>query len=90
MLNMNTVELDAERAAIIRQLFAIDSRELLDSVQQLITSFVQRKEYDRPPCQFSVEELKRVLAESDDGGDDMSHEDFLAELEKEEGIVSCR
>lgn len=91
---MSTTEMmDLERLEIIRMLFAVDSSEVLDSVKRTISRYlsvpasVTEKETLTPPCRFTVEELKGILNRAQTDKNGMSHEEFFAELEKEESYL---
>lgn len=68
---MSTMELDARRAEIIRQLFATDSMEVLDSVKRSLTRALSRhskkeqveEEEDLTP--YTMEEINRRLDEGE-------------------------
>lgn len=87
---MSTTEMmDLERLEIIRMLFAVDSSEVLDSVKSTISRYLSASvpmaaEPVTPPCQFTVEELKSILRRAQTDQEGMPHEEFFAELEKEE------
>ena len=85
---MSTTEMDLERAEIIRMLFAVDSREVLDNVKRTISRYlsvspmVDDGKAVKPPCQFTLEELNRELdkAEAQEGG--IPSEEVFAKLER--------
>lgn len=68
---MSTMELDARRAEIIRQLFATDSMEVLDSVKRSLTRALSRhskkeqveEEEDLTP--YTMEEINARLDEAE-------------------------
>ena len=80
--------MDLERMEIIRMLFDVDSREVLDSVKRTIRHYLhlpdesKAEERAEAPCQFTVEELNRELdeAEAEEGG--VPSDMVFAELEK--------
>lgn len=56
---MNNLQLEAAKAALVREILDIDNAEQLDRVKHLLHSF---HEEDKAPCRFTVEELKREIA----------------------------
>lgn len=56
---MNNLQLEAAKAALVREILDIDNAEQLDRVKCLLHSF---HEEDKAPCRFTVEELKREIA----------------------------
>lgn len=87
---MTTMELDARRAEIIRQLFATDSMEVLDSVKRSLTRALNRyskkemvEEEDLTP--YTMEEINRRLDEGEAqeaAGLVYTHEEVMAEIRK--------
>lgn len=88
---MTTMELDARRAEIIRQLFATDSMEVLDSVKRSLSRALSRhskkemvEEEDLTP--YTMEEINRWMDEGEaeeTAGLVYTHEEVMAELKKE-------
>lgn len=56
---MNYMELEAAKTALVREILGIDSAEQLERVKHLLHSF---REEEKPPCCFTVDELKREIA----------------------------
>lgn len=56
---MNNMQLEAAKAALVREILDIDNAEQLNRVKCLLRSF---HEEDKAPCRFTVEELKREIA----------------------------
>lgn len=87
---MTTMELDARRAEIIRQLFATDSMEVLDSVKRSLARALNRhskkeavEEEDLTP--YTMEEINRRLDEGEAeeaAGLVYTHEEVMAEIRK--------
>lgn len=87
---MTTMELDARRAEIIRQLFATDSMEVLDSVKRSLTCALNRhskeeavEEEELTP--YTMEEINRRLDEGEEeeaAGLVYTHEEVMAEIRK--------
>lgn len=56
---MNNMQLEAAKAALVREILNIDNAEQLDRIKHLLHSF---HEEDKAPCRFTIEELKREIA----------------------------
>lgn len=56
---MNNMQLEAAKAALVREILDIDNVDQLARVKHLLHSF---HEEDQAPCRFTVEELKREIA----------------------------
>ena len=56
---MNNMQLEAAKAALVREILDIDNVDQLARVKHLLHSF---HEEDKAPCRFTVEELKREIA----------------------------
>lgn len=56
---MNNMQLEAAKAALVREILDIDNAEQLDHIKHLLHSF---HEEDKAPCRFTIEELKREIA----------------------------
>lgn len=84
------MELDARRAEIIRQLFATDSMEVLDSVKRSLTRALSRhskKEMveEEDLTSYTMEEINRWMDEGEAeeaAGLVYTHEEVMAEIRK--------
>lgn len=56
---MNNMQLEAAKAALVREILDIDNVDQLARVKHLLHLF---HEEDKAPCRFTVEELKREIA----------------------------
>lgn len=85
---MTTMELDARRAEIIRQLFATDNMEVLDSVKRSLTralSCHSKKEMvvEEDLTPYTMEEINRWMDEGEAeeaAGLVYTHEEVMAEI----------
>lgn len=57
---MTNIELEAAKAAVIREILSIDNAEQLDRIKQMLYSF--HLDSSKAPCRFTVTELKREIA----------------------------
>lgn len=53
-----TVQMEAQKAAIVREILNSDSLELLTRIKQVLNSY--RKE--EAPCQFTIEQVNEEIA----------------------------
>lgn len=62
---MITMELESRRQLIMEAIAELDSAEALGKVQKYIQNLQKKKEKEKPPCQYTVEERHQILDEAD-------------------------
>ncbi len=80
---MNSIILDEERVSIIRQLLETDSMEVLRKVKQLLNEYTSNNTRPTPPCQYTVEELKEILAQTEAEGNGITGKEFFNEMKQQ-------
>ena len=79
---MTTMELDARKAKLVREILTeVNSIELLEKISKYLHKHLQQTM--NRPCQFTVEELEQVLEQSQEDikkGNISTHEDMVKEV----------
>lgn len=61
---MSTMELEAYKAELIRELLEVNSHETLDKVKRVLSNWKARNTTVSMPCCYTEKEIKQRLAET--------------------------